>query len=341
MPKGRLLYDLGTTGQRDAGASENNETRGRLPQVAIATPARIRRPLGIKYRWLESKLTMKTIVVSDIHLGSKSCDRRSFEKFLVSLREDEDLTDLVVLGDFVDMWRRDASGVFLENMDTIQLLKDLGKDVRLHFVAGNHDYHLLRLRNTASHYRYPFEFQRSLELQDGAFRYRFIHGYEFEYGKEHELMRIAMEVLCHVMSDSEGEEEDELWTYVVRTLTDLHFSAATKSLDGHDTIINARSLREGPETRLKDKLEEAERKAHEAHTGAENEILIFGHTHHPFINVRENVVNTGSWVHEATPHNTYVELAAGKPRLFVFGGGEVLDRLDVTSSTRNPGQNIS
>ncbi len=271
---------------------------------------------------------MKTIVVSDIHLGSKSCDKKAFHEFLTSLKKDEELTHLVVLGDFVDMWRRDASGVFLENMDTMQLLRDVGKNVRLHFVAGNHDYHLLRLRNTAPHYRYPFEFQHGLDLRDGEFTYRFMHGYEFEYGKEHELMKIAMEVLCHVMSDSEGDEEDELWTYFIKALTDLHFSALTKSLTGHDGMISSKSLREGPETRLLEKLEDAERKAHEAHSGADKEILIFGHTHHPFINAKENVVNSGSWVREATPHNTYVELVAGKPRLFVFRKGEVLERIE-------------
>jgi len=269
---------------------------------------------------------MKTIVASDIHLGSKSCDRRSFEDFLVSLREDRQLTDFVVLGDFVDMWRRDASGVFLENMETMLLLRELNKDVRLHFVAGNHDYHLLHLRNTAVHYHYPFEFRPSLELRDGPFTYRFLHGHEFEYGKEHELMKIVMEALCHVMSDSEGSEEDEFWTYVIKTLSNLHFSAVTRSLEGHDTIVIAKSLMEGPETRLAGRLEETERLAREAQGGANDEILVFGHTHHPFINAEENIVNTGSWVVEADPHDTYAVLEAGKPRLFVFRKGEVLER---------------
>ncbi len=271
---------------------------------------------------------MKTIVVSDIHLGSKSCDKRAFDDFLVSLREDKELTDLVVLGDFVDMWRRDASGVFLENMETMLLLKGLGKEIRLHFVAGNHDYHLLRLRNTAAHYRYPFEFKERLEVSDGPFTYRFLHGYEFEYGKEHELMKIVMEALCHVMSDSEGAEEDEFWTYILKTLGNLHFSAVTRSLEGHDTFVKTKSLMEGPETRLADRLKETEREAHLAHSGAKDEILVFGHTHHPFINAKGNVVNTGSWVLEANPHNTFVVLKAGKPGLFVFGGGEVLERID-------------
>ncbi len=271
---------------------------------------------------------MKTIVVSDIHLGSQSCDKQAFQDFLVTLQDDKGLTDLVILGDFVDMWRRDASGIFLENMDTMQLLKDLGKKIKLHFVAGNHDYHLLRLRNRAPHYNYPFEFHQVLELEDKGHTYRFMHGYEFEYGKEHELMKIAMETLCHVMSDSEGKEEDEFWSYLIRTLSDLHFSALTKSLEGDSVRIKAKSLMSGPEVRLKDKLEETEKEARAAHSGKDGEIIVFGHTHHPFINAKGNVVNTGSWVKEATPHNTYVELVDGRPRLFVFGQGEVLDRLD-------------
>jgi predicted phosphodiesterase len=154
-----------------------------------------------------------------------------------------------------------------------------------------------------------------------------MHGHEFEYGKEHELMKIVMESLCHVMSDSEGAEVDEFWTYVIKTLGNLHFSAATRSLEGHDTIVKTKSLMEGPETRLADRLRETESEALKAQGGAKDVILVFGHTHHPFINAEENVVNTGSWVLEANPHNTYVVLEGGRPRLFVFGKGEVLERL--------------
>ena len=53
-------------------------------------------------------------------------------------------------------------------------------------------------------------------------------------------------------------------------------------------------------------------------------------THHPFINTKEDLVNSGSWVNDASPHNTYVVLEGGKPRLFVFGGGEILKRLEIT-----------
>jgi predicted phosphodiesterase len=57
------------------------------------------------------------------------------------------------------------------------------------------------------------------------------------------------------------------------------------------------------------------------------EILAFGHTHHPFINTKGNVANCGSWVTDAPVHSTYVKLEAGKPRLFVFGGKEITERV--------------
>ena len=39
-----------------------------------------------------------------------------------------------------------------------------------------------------------------------------------------------------------------------------------------------------------------------------------------------DVVNTGSWVTDATTRNTYVVLEHGKPRLFVYEGEEIMER---------------
>lgn len=273
---------------------------------------------------------MKTIVVSDVHLGNEQCDKKAFNDFLHTLRDDDELTDLVLLGDIVDMWRRDASGVFLENRDTFGLLEDLQHHLKVHFVAGNHDYHVLRLKNHAAHHHYPFEFKESLELQDGGHTYIFIHGYELEYGKELDFMKLVMETLCHMMSDSEGAKEDELWTYLSRRLFDIYYSAlTTHTLEGDSATIKTKSLLHGPEIRLKEKFQDIEKRAHLDVLDKKGQIHIFGHTHHPFINSKENLVNSGSWVKESSPHNTYVELVSGKPRLFIFGQGEILDRKEI------------
>ena len=78
---------------------------------------------------------LKLKVVSDIHLGDKNADKDSFIRFLDNLQYDKETTDLVLLGDIVDMWRRDASGVFLENWDFVQKIINL-KKMRVHYVAG-------------------------------------------------------------------------------------------------------------------------------------------------------------------------------------------------------------
>jgi len=237
------------------------------------------------------------------------------------------VTDLVLLGDIVDMWRRDASGVFLENMDTMLIIKELQNKLKVHWVAGNHDYHLLKLKNRAPHYHYPFEFKKDLELVDGEYTYRFKHGYDFEYGHEKRFIKPALELICHLMSDFDGVEEEELWVYLSRKFTDLHYTVFTQHLETK-LKRTQRSFNDGPEERLKEeKLEIVEKRAFDEVRGKNSQLLIFGHTHHPFINQGESLINTGSWVTDAVIHNTYVELKGGKPRLFVFGGEEIKDRL--------------
>jgi UDP-2,3-diacylglucosamine pyrophosphatase LpxH len=272
---------------------------------------------------------VRIVVVSDVHLGSKTCDVVSFNSFLRSLQDDQGLTDLVLLGDIVDMWRRDASGVFLENMETIQLIKDLQKRIKVHWVAGNHDYHVLKLKNRAPHYHYPFEFYKTLQITDGGTEYIFMHGYEFEYGHALRLIRPSMDIICHFMSDVDGIDEERLWNSLRRKVLDLHYTIFTQRLERRLKRL-PRSLNDGPEERLADKkLEVVERRAFEVLRGKTGKLLIFGHTHHPFVRKGEDLVNTGSWVTESPVHNTYVVLEDGRAHLFVYGGQEITERQEI------------
>ena len=266
------------------------------------------------------------MVVSDVHLGSEDSEKESFNAFLGSLHDDDELTDLVLLGDIVEMWHRDASGVFLENMDTVGILKDLQKKIKVHWVAGNHDYHLLKLKNRAPHYNYPFEFHETLELVDGEHTYRFLHGYEFEYGNETRFIRPMLEILCHVMSDSDGVPKEEMWTYLARKMGDIQYSIITERGENGNLKISTGSIEDRPEIRLKNRVEGIEKLAYAEVRDRIGQVLIFGHTHSAFINQEENLVNTGSWVKEGDPRNTYAVLQGGKPRLFVYGGEEIMER---------------
>lgn len=250
----------------------------------------------------------KVIVTSDHHLGYANADKTAFNEFLDELAQETDVTHFVLLGDVVDMWRRDASGVFLEAHDTIgKLLALKSKGVQIFYVAGNHDYHVLDLDHPA----YPIQFSKELSLTDGPVTYRFVHGYEFDPEQKVPFMAF----LCRVMSDQGGALENHLWTDF-NSLNNI-FSKIEPSFVKADIAELTERLRRRPEDRLQASLNHINSTA--CKQVRPGEVLIFGHTHVPFVNKAENVANCGSWVKDSNPYDTYVELTDGKPRLFIFG----------------------
>jgi UDP-2,3-diacylglucosamine pyrophosphatase LpxH len=257
------------------------------------------------------------IVVSDQHLGYQNSDRQSFNGFLEGLRGQGDVTDLVLLGDVVDMWRRDASGVFLENRDTLDAIAVLQTRMKVHYVAGNHDYHVLQLQN----HSYPFQFLENLTLTDGNRTLRFLHGYEFDPLQQPPLM----EALCRTMSDGGGGFESGAWATLTRDWSDAKYFFSL-FFTKREIRKRVETLQINPEARLVSTLGDVEKRACSSVNAGE--VLVFGHTHRPFMTKGENVVNSGSWVTDAPVHNTYVRIEAGKPRLFVYGGDEITQRVE-------------
>jgi UDP-2,3-diacylglucosamine pyrophosphatase LpxH len=258
---------------------------------------------------------MKVVVVSDEHLGYAHSDSPSFSAFLDSLSTRGDVGSLVILGDFVDMWRRDVSGLFLEAHDVLRKLLALASTFQVYVVAGNHDYHLLQLKD----HGYPFEAKPSLSLDGGgSTKYHFLHGWEFDLAQQ----PVVRESLCHNLSDEAGGVRTDVYSGITRlgsAIADLlHFHGGTAQYIDH--------LMQPPEQRLQPYLPDVERKAF-SWQGENGGILVFGHTHRPFVSADGTVVNSGSWVTDATVHNTYVELDGGLPRLFVFNGQEVTERV--------------
>ncbi len=259
---------------------------------------------------------MAIVVVSDLHLGVDNSDKSAFIRFLQQLQSDSSVTDLVLLGDIVDMWRRDSSGVFLENHDVLDLIVALQKKIRVYYVAGNHDFHVLKLQGRG----YPINFLSDLVIQQDNANYRFIHGWQFdEMQREH-----FMESLCHSMSDHKGDRDSNIWAALGRYESEL--SRAFNVLDRSRRHRITEALQLPPEERLIETLSGVEKKA--SSTVQPGEVLIFGHTHRSFVNKAENLANTGSWVTTMPVHNTFVRLEGGKPKLFVFEGAEITERAD-------------
>ena len=260
---------------------------------------------------------MSIIAVSDLHLGFDTSDKAAFIRFLEKLQSDPSVTDLVLLGDIVDMWRRDSSGIFLENHDVLDLIIGLQKTMRVHYIAGNHDFHVRKLQGRG----YPVNFLKDLTLQQNGLSCRFVHGWEFdEMQREH-----FMESLCHSMSDQKGDRDTNIWAALGRYDSDL--SRFFSVIDRGRKRRIAEMLQLGPEERLIENLRGVEKKARS--TVQPKEILVFGHTHRPFVNKDENLANTGSWVTTSPIHNTFVRIEGGKPKLFVFEGAEITERADI------------
>ena len=257
------------------------------------------------------------IAVSDLHLGFDASDKAAFSRFLGNLQSDPSVTDLVLLGDIVDMWRRDSSGIFLEIHDVLDLINEQKKKIRIYYVAGNNDFHVRKLQGLG----YPINFNMDLKLQQDGLNRRFVHGWEFdEMQRKH-----FMESLCHSMSDQKGERDTNIWAALGRYENDL--SRFFSIIDWGRKRRIAEMLQLGPEQRLIENLKGVERKARS--TVQPREVLVFGHTHGPFVNKAENLANTGSWVTGSPIHNTYVRIEGGKPRLFVFKGAEITERADI------------
>ena len=268
----------------------------------------------------------KIIVTSDHHLGYENSHVDDFKRFLdYILSRKDDVKSFVILGDFIDMWRRDASGLFLEYSDIINKLLALrSTGIIIYFVAGNHDYHILKLQ----HHSYPFEFLPDLILSSatGNLKYKFKHGWEFDLAQQPPIM----EIMCHNMSDEAGNVRSRAYNFLM--LLKDHFFNIHDLIDYHGGNEGyVEHLMTPPEERLKPYMTDVERKAYS--DVKDGEMLIFGHTHRPFVSPDRNLINTGSWVSDAQIHNnnfnTFAELDEDQIKLLRFNNTD--DIIDITN----------
>ena len=150
---------------------------------------------------------------------------------------------------------------------------------------------------------------------------KFFQGYEFdELQEEH-----FMESLCHAMSDQKGNRDNNIWAAMGRDDGDLKGLLSAIFQKGSIRKMTD-TVRLDPTIRLKETLGGVEKKAEDS--VLPGEVLVFGHTHRPFINDHENLAKTGSWLTTAPIHNTYVRIEGGKPDCTSSKGEEIAERID-------------
>ncbi len=116
-------------------------------------------------------ITLKFIIFSDCHYGYKDGADVSIER-VINLYESEygKVDKIIILGDFIDLWRRSIDDVLIECKDVIDFLESRHQDVI--YCKGNHDFiidDLLKDRKINIVDRYKFG------------NYVFEHGHYIDY----------------------------------------------------------------------------------------------------------------------------------------------------------------
>ena len=289
---------------------------------------------------------MGIIAVSDVHLGylkeddsNQSLSNKSgFCDLLRDIDARDDINHLVICGDMLDMWRRDMVGVTIENLDVLNMLQSLSKKIDVHYLAGNHDYHIRHLNR----YSYPFGFRECKDpkegiiLKDSGKSYIFKHGYDLEPGMAES--EAIFDLMCST-SDEVGEFKShvyssigEFWKQGKQAWESIG-GGATKFFTGVDKAWkpddrNEGKFLEGNKIRkpLRERLQTEEDFDFEAlkeHL-ANDATLVFGHTHKPFH--YPNIINLGSWITTLPVNSLYLEIKDGQEKLLVYPTGEVVPK---------------
>lgn len=259
---------------------------------------------------------MTIVVASDQHLGYAHSNVGSFRAFLDGLAQRDDVDTLVVLGDFVDMWRRDVSGLFLEFNDVVEKVLELQRKMKVVCVAGNHDFHLLQLTDPG----YPLKFTRDATIEGDGVEYVLKHGWEFDPEQKEPIM----ELLCHNLSDDQGRLRSDVWDELNKIGGGV-LDSVRDLVNLPDRDDRLQHLMAPPEVRLAGEYSVVEDSA--ISSVGPDQILVFGHTHHPFLSATKNVANSGSWISDETTTNTYVELDGRQVRIMQQGSGDITSQV--------------
>lgn len=265
------------------------------------------------------------VVVSDVHLAERDDpqtkkDDAKFLEFLdhISANQLEEGGELVLLGDIIDLWRRDFVNAMMESEPVITKLMEMKEKVRIHYLAGNHDFHMLNMSGILGD-NYPFKVLRELHLTESGKKFFFIHGYQLEvlanpYYKSMSAYETFAEGLC-LAGDDTGDAADKLWESYERS------QAAYKELKRLPESIKGAidSMFKTPDERMKNARTIVDRiavsRARSLYLGMErDETLVFGHTHMPFPEVENGAINTGSWNKKPCTEYKYMEIKNGQIR---------------------------
>jgi len=244
-------------------------------------------------------VTAAVIAAGDVHLGSENANVEAFDGFLEDLHGEDDVSEVVLLGDVWDMIRRDPFGCAWETAGTIRRLQALAERIPVRLVVGNHDTPLRDLDGS----RYDIDIAEEHVLDQGGHSIRFCHGNAFD--------RLQFDTVSEYLAGP-GDRGD------------IDPTRGRKD----PLVAKARAYAQGGTARLRSVLPVAaagatsysrrERRAHAFLDTVPEDKLVYGHTHTPYVHHDNVAANPGSWKATAPTHNTYLRIEQGEFRLFQY-----------------------
>lgn len=250
-----------------------------------------------------------------MHLGYSRSNASAFYRFLDQCGRSNDLDQLILLGDILDFWRTKDADIIEDGLyaNVLNRLASMESN-KIRYVVGNHDYNLLKYLEKRK-CRVPFNVSKNYKLDYDGDKYFFTHGYELEvlanlkHFNVHEYEKFS-ELMC-LNNDFTGAIASKAWDW----------------LNAHKASGKLHLLKKPPEEReIIDKVYDFAMNVekHMFLNMEPDEMLIYGHTHHPYISSYGMVANTGSWVNETplgmekSSQNRYITISDGRMELRAF-----------------------
>ncbi|MFW9961690.1 MAG: metallophosphoesterase [Candidatus Thorarchaeota archaeon] len=161
------------------------------------------------------------VAVSDIHLGDRASNRTGFLDFIEQYLKPNarDISEVYLLGDILDLWRRNSFSVIRDNLEILKSICSLGFQV--YYIVGNHDFVMTdvsgdegindihsTLRNGIANLTFSF----SHRITNAGKRFRFIHGHQVDYWYSLPFYETFCRAMCHVHESS--STQSNLWELI-------------------------------------------------------------------------------------------------------------------------------
>ena len=241
------------------------------------------------------------IFISDLHLGdgSRTDDFHRDKEFLEFLEfVESQAQELIILGDFLELWQADLDRVLFRHSEIINKLLCLRNKINLTYVIGNHDYiPFVKFIDSDEGICLEYRDSENAIVAEHSHRYDIFNRYKnplksikWPPGKQFSLFIAGLERLIHPNVDK--------WTKKAMRGLD-QFLREAMLIRNRITPSTKEYLRRGGHF---GEFDQAVR--NHIKTGAR--IVVFGHTHKSQLQIIDKGIyaNCGAWVDGTTP--TYI-----------------------------------